>query len=99
MRVYNDAISHNQRLWTIFQVALVDPQNALPQDLKITLLNLSRYVDKTSFRAIGKFNPEAIDSLININRIIAAGLNKNPADASAPAPAPVDAGVTMMTSA
>ena len=37
-RLYGEAISHNQRLWTIFQVALSDPENPLPQDLKITLL-------------------------------------------------------------
>ena len=57
-------------------MALTDPQNPLPQDLKITLLNLSRYVDRASFRAIGKYAPDVIDSLININRLIAAGLSK-----------------------
>lgn len=76
LRTYGEAIRQNQRLWTIFQVALTDPQNPLPQDLKITLLNLSRYVDKASFRAVGKYAPDVIDSLININRLIAAGLSK-----------------------
>jgi flagellar protein FlaF len=79
LKIYGDAIRHNQRLWTIFQVAMCDPQNPLPQHLKITLLNLSRYVDKTSFRAIGKFTPDLIASLIDINRIIATGLSKQPA--------------------
>lgn len=76
LKIYGEAIRQNQRLWTIFQVALTDPQNPLPQDLKITLLNLSRYVDKASFRAIGKYAPDVIESLININRLIAAGLSK-----------------------
>ena len=76
LKVYGDAIRHNQRLWTIFQVALCDPMNPLPQDLKIMLVNLSRYVDRTSFRAVGKYTPVLIDSLVNINRIIAAGLSK-----------------------
>jgi flagellar biosynthesis regulator FlaF len=76
MAIYCEAIRHNQRLWTIFQVALCDPQNPLPQQLKMTLLNLSRYVDKTSFRAIGKFAPDLIDSLIEVNRVIANGLSK-----------------------
>jgi flagellar protein FlaF len=82
LKLYAEAIRHNQRLWTIFQVALCDPENPLPQDLKITLLNLSRYVDKTSFRAIGKYTPDAINSLIHINRSIAFGLNKKPSGES-----------------
>ncbi len=86
MRIYNDAIRTNQRLWTIFQVALSDAQNPLPQQLKITLLNLSRYVDKTSFKAIGKYRPDLIDSLVNINRILAAGLSKQTQANAAPAP-------------
>jgi flagellar protein FlaF len=76
LQIYGDAIRHNQRLWTIFQVALCDPQNPLPQDLKVTLLNLSRFIDTTSFRAVGRYEPALIDSLVNINRIIAAGLSK-----------------------
>jgi flagellar protein FlaF len=101
LKDYGDAIRHNQRLWTIFQVAISDPQNPLPQDLKITLLNLSRYVDKTSFRALGKYQPDLIDSLIDINRIIAAGLSKQPAGENM-APPPVDRRdipVSLMTSA
>jgi flagellar protein FlaF len=86
MKVYCDAIRHNQRLWTIFQVALCDPQNPLPHELKIILLNISRYVDRTSFAAIGKFTPTLIDSLIDINRIIAAGLTKQVSESSYIAP-------------
>ncbi len=78
LKLYCEAIRYNQRLWTIFQIALSDPENLLPDSLKLTLLNLSRYIDKTSFRAIGKYAPNLIDSLININRIIAAGLSKQP---------------------
>ena len=89
LRAYAEAIRHNQRLWTIFQVALSDPLNPLPENLKLILLNLSRYVDKTSFRAIGKYEAELVDSLININRIIAAGLSKQPSGESY-VPLPVD---------
>src|SRR5262249_28692993 len=66
--VLGDAIRHNQRLWTIFQVALCDPDNALPKDLKMTLLSLSRYIDRTSFRAVAEFSPQLVKSLIDINR-------------------------------
>lgn len=76
MAAYAEAIRQNQRLWTIFQVALCDPENQLPQDLKLRLLSLSRYVDRVSFRAITEFMPQLLNSMIDINRIIAAGLNK-----------------------
>lgn len=78
IKLYADAIRHNQRLWTIFQVALCDPENKLPRDLKAILLSLSRYVDRVSFQAIGGFMPDILASLIDINRNIAAGLGKNP---------------------
>jgi flagellar protein FlaF len=75
---YIDAIKHNQELWTLFQVMLADPQNPLPRDLKITLLNLSRYVDKVSLRASAEYNPDLLNSLIDINKQIAAGLSTAP---------------------
>lgn len=101
LKTYGEAIRKNQRLWTIFQVALMDPDNSLPVPLKNTLLNLSQYVDKTSFKAIGNYAPELIDSLININRIIAAGLSKQPTGETAAAPATEvhSAQISLMTSA
>lgn len=72
---YIDAIKHNQQLWTIFQVALCEPSNPLPRDLKVLLLNISRYIDKVSFRALSEYNPDLLRSLVDIDRIIAAGLS------------------------
>jgi flagellar biosynthesis activator protein FlaF len=76
MKTYVEAIRHNQKLWTMFQVALCDPENLLPRDLKMTLLSLSRYIDRVSFNAITNFAPQILTSLIDINRTIAAGLAK-----------------------
>jgi flagellar protein FlaF len=87
VKIYGEAIRTNQRIWTIFQIALSDTENPLPQNLKIILMNLSRYVDQTSFRAVGKYRPDLIDSLISINRTLAAGLSKKPA---VDTPPPVD---------
>jgi len=100
LRIYGEAIRFNQRLWTIFQVALSDSENPLPQPLKDTLLSLSRYVDKTSFRAIGKYMPDLIDSLISVDRIIAKGLSQQPSgEAVAPPPDTRDIPTSLMTSA
>ena len=101
------ALKRNQRLWTIFQVALCDPENPLPRELKALLLNLSRYVDRVSFRAIGECKPALLQSLIDINRSIASGLNKKPKTetrasetASAPPPAAMTpAAPSVMTTA
>ncbi len=70
------ALRHNQELWTVLQVCLCEADNPLPMDIKGLLLNLSRYVDKTTFRALADGNRAALGSLININRNIAAGLQK-----------------------
>jgi flagellar biosynthesis activator protein FlaF len=87
IEVYLDAVRHNQQLWTIFQVALCEEDNPLPRDLKITLLNLSRFVDKISLRAESEYNPSLLTSLIDINRHIAAGLSVKNEEQKSPAPA------------
>ena|SRR6185312_60413 len=97
---YAQAIRRNQHLWTIFQVALCDPSNPLPAELKNILLNLSCYVDKVSFRAIAEYKPALLASLIEINRNIAAGLSKKPAtQAPAAMPTGLPPGAPVMTSA
>ena len=83
MKKYQDAVRHNQHLWTMFQVAIADPASPMNHNLKLTLLRLSGYVDKVSFRIITEFMPEKLDSLININKIIAAGLAKSQAQSPA----------------
>jgi flagellar biosynthesis regulator FlaF len=97
LKAYGDAIRKNQNLWTIFQVALLDPENQLPPILKNDLYSLSHYVDKASFRAIGAYRPEVIDSLIGINRIIAAGLTKNAENAATQKPVPQTEVPTFLT--
>jgi flagellar protein FlaF len=73
--VYIEAIRHNMRLWTIFQVSVADPECPLPHEVRVNLFKLSRYVDKVSFAAIARKDLEGIASLIQINRQIAAGLS------------------------
>ncbi len=88
--LYREAIKYNQKLWTLFQVALCEPDNQLPDPLKMNLLSLSRYVDRTSFRAITQYTPQHIVSLIDINRIIAAGLAQRPQAAAQQQPVTIE---------
>ena len=70
------ALRHNQELWTLFQVCLCESDNPLPMELKALLLNLSRYVDKVTFRALSEGDRTLLRSLVTINRHLAAGLQK-----------------------
>jgi len=94
-----DAIRHNQHLWTLFQVTLCEPDNMLPGELKALLLNISRYVDKASFNAIGDGNPGVLKGLISINRTIAAGLRTKSQEAAATSPTAPPSGDSVRTMA
>jgi flagellar biosynthesis activator protein FlaF len=68
------ALRYNQRLWTFFQVALLDEQNPLPQNIRENVLRLSAFIDRRIFDTLAYPSPEKLDILININTNIAAGL-------------------------
>jgi flagellar protein FlaF len=68
------ALRYNQRLWTYFQVALLDENNPLPQQIKENVLRLSAFVDRRVFEVLAYPGAEKLDILININTNIAAGL-------------------------
>jgi len=68
------ALKFNQRLWTFFQVALTDPENPLPRQIKENILSLSLFIDKRVFEVMAYPTSEKLDILININTNIAAGL-------------------------
>ena len=68
------ALRYNQRLWTYFQVALLDENNPLPQQIKENVLRLSAFVDRRVFEMLAYPAVEKLDILININTNIAAGL-------------------------
>jgi flagellar biosynthesis activator protein FlaF len=68
------ALRYNQRLWTFFQVALLDEKNPLPQHIRENVLRLSAFIDRRIFETLAYPAPEKLDILININTNIAAGL-------------------------
>ena len=68
------ALRYNQRLWTYFQVALLNENNPLPQQIKENVLRLSAFVDRRVFEVLAYPGAEKLDILININTNIAAGL-------------------------
>lgn len=73
------ALRYNQRLWTFFQVALLDESNPLPQQVKDEVLRLSAFVDKRIFDVLAFPSAEKLSILIAINTNIAAGLKASTA--------------------
>lgn len=73
-RTLEKALRYNQRLWTFFQVALLDEKNPLPQQIRENVLRLSAFIDRRIFETLAYPTPEKLDILININTNIAAGL-------------------------
>ncbi len=72
------AVRVNWRLWTIIQAELLDPQCAVPMDIRTNVLSLAQFVDKHSVEVVGKPASRALDILISINRELAGGLFTTP---------------------
>ncbi|NQY82413.1 MAG: hypothetical protein HRT36_05195 [Alphaproteobacteria bacterium] len=64
----------NWRLWTIFQSELSNPDNLLPDEIKVNMLQLSNFIDKHTIEQIREPSRKGLEVLININRQVGAGL-------------------------
>ena len=73
-----DALKFNQKLWTIFQVSVSNPNNLLPKKLRLNLLRLSAVVDRQIFGIMAKPEPEKLKTIIAINLSLAEGLRQTP---------------------
>lgn len=82
------AIRLNWRLWTIFQAELTSPNTEVPMELRLNMLSLCNFVDKTTVDIIADPVPAKAEILITINRNIAAGLFTTPSDQPASSETP-----------
>ena len=64
----------NWRLWTIFQVELTTGESNVPEDVRMNMLTLCKYIDQHTVGALAEPTTEKIEVLVNINRDIAGGL-------------------------
>ena len=67
-----DAIHRNQQLWTLIATDLLLPGNALPDELKQSLIYLSEFVRRASLKTLA--GEENISDLIEVNKTVMAGL-------------------------
>ena len=73
-----EALRLNQRLWSIFQAALIDPTCPLPTELRQNVLSLSIMVDRHILQRLGDLDGGKIQPILDINRAIAEGLAQKP---------------------
>ncbi len=70
-----DAVWRNERVWLTFKHDLAEKENALPPDLRATLISLAIWVESHSTAVM--MGTETIGPLISINRSIIRGLSGN----------------------
>jgi flagellar biosynthesis activator protein FlaF len=68
------ALKYNQRIWSIFQVEVAKEDNPLPKNIRLNLIQLSRFIDQRIFDAMAFPDPEKLNIIIRINQNVAAGL-------------------------
>ncbi len=90
-----EALRLNQRLWSIFQAALMEPSCPLPQDLRQNVLALSVMVDRHIMQRLGDLDSSKIQPILDINRAIAEGLAQKPVDSATRSAAPVPPATAM----
>lgn len=70
----NEAIMYNRRLWTVFLDAVTADGNKLPAKTRENLTRLGVYVMAETFSLMTNPQPSHLNSIIKINRGLAAGL-------------------------
>ena len=69
-----DALHRNQQLWTILQVECSSPNSSIDSALRGNLLQLSCFVDKSTFQFIATTDPKKLEMLVQINESLVEGL-------------------------
>lgn len=72
--VIEDPLSHNRKVWALFLSAATDPECTLPPDARKNIIGLARFVINQCMRILFQPDVTKLDTLIEINQHIAAGL-------------------------
>jgi flagellar biosynthesis activator protein FlaF len=71
---FHAALLFNRRLWTIFMTAAENNDNPQPPEIRRNIINIAMFVMQRTVELQSNPTPEKMQSLININSNIAAGL-------------------------
>ncbi|MFN4354956.1 flagellar biosynthesis regulator FlaF [Parvibaculum sp.] len=71
-----DALVYNRRIWTVFAASAAEVEHPLPREIKQNIANLAIFIFKrtSEIESATEPQPQLLDTLIMINREIAAGL-------------------------
>jgi flagellar biosynthesis activator protein FlaF len=70
----HDALRYNRRLWVILFSAVTAPDNPLPVETRQNVANLGLFVFNETVELTAKPDRAKLETLIDINRQVAAGL-------------------------
>jgi flagellar protein FlaF len=74
-RRMSSALMFNRQLWTIFMSAAESSDNPQPVEVRQNIMNIAMFVMQRTLELQTNPSPEKIQSLIDINSNIAAGLS------------------------
>lgn len=86
-----EALRLNQRLWSIFQAALSEPDCPLPKDVRDNVLALSVMIDRHVMARLADLDGSKVGPILDINRAIAEGLSARSAQPATAAVLPAPA--------
>ena len=69
-----EALLFNRKLWSVFLSEMTDSNNPMPRNVRQNVANLGLFVMNHTVTVLKDPRPERLDSLIKINRELAAGL-------------------------
>lgn len=71
-----EALLYNRRIWTVFAASAAENEHPLPREIKQNIANLAVFIFKrtSEIESATEPQPQLLDTLIMINREIAAGL-------------------------
>ncbi|MGE3147861.1 MAG: flagellar biosynthesis regulator FlaF [Pseudorhodoplanes sp.] len=72
------ALTFNRKLWTLFLSSVTRNDNPLPAEIRQNVANIGVFVMNQTLSLITDPAREKLDSLIAINRNLAAGLREGP---------------------
>jgi flagellar protein FlaF len=70
----DEALRYNRKLWSVFLGEMTDRNNPMPKHMRENVANLGLFVMNHTLTVMNDPRPERLNSLIRINRELAAGL-------------------------
>jgi flagellar protein FlaF len=84
-RDLDEAVRFNQKIWDVFTADWSNPQCPLDKSLRESLISLSVFVKKRSFKVISQPSRQGLTSLVQLNDNLVQGLRHSSSAGEKPA--------------